>query len=217
MDFSAARHNMVESQVRTNKVRDPLVLEAMETLPRENFVPERLRALAYMDEDISLGGGRALMEPMVLARLLQAADVKAQDVALVVGCASGYEAAVLSKLAATVVALESDKALADEAAHTLAALGLDTVAVVEGALPAGYPEQGPYDVIFINGGVAEVPATLSDQLADGGRMVYVALSTRGWGQAVLVNKQDGVLSQIDLFDAACPLLHDFANAPKFTF
>ncbi len=144
VDFAAARLNMVESQLRTNKVTDLRLLGAFETVPRELFVPEPLRGIAYIDEDVALGGGRFVMEPRVLARLLQAAQPGPEDVALDLGCGSGYATAILSRLVATVVALEDDAALATAVNRTLGELEIDNAVVVEGRLTEGYPKQAPY-------------------------------------------------------------------------
>jgi len=150
-DFTTARLNMVESQLRTNKVTDLPLIDAFETVPRELFVPEPLRGIAYIDEDVALGGGRFVMEPRVLARLLQAAQPGPEDVALDLGCGSGYATAILSRLVATVVALEDDAALAAAANRTLGELEIDNAVVVEGRLTEGYPKQAPYNVILLGG------------------------------------------------------------------
>ena len=216
MDFAAARHNMVESQIRPNRVNDPLVLSAMAELPRETFVPKGLQSIAYVDEDIAIGPGRYLMEPMVLALLLQAAEVRSTDVVLDIGCGTGYAAAVLAQMASTVVALESDAGLAARAAGTLAELELDTVDVVTGRLQNGYPKQAPYDVIFFGGAVSRVPSAITDQLADGGRLVAV-IANDGLGKGTLLTRHGGAVSQREMFDAGTPFLPGFAPAPTFTF
>jgi protein-L-isoaspartate(D-aspartate) O-methyltransferase len=159
----AARLNMVEGQLRTNKVTDEAVLEGFLTTPRERFVPLQLRGIAYVDDDIPLGNGRVLMEPLVLARLLQVAAIGKQSKVLEIGCATGYATAILAKLAATVVAVESDKALAAAARANLAALGLGNVQLQEAPLADGWRAGAPYDVILINGGVAEIPAAIEDR------------------------------------------------------
>ena len=155
MDFAAARRNMVDCQILPNRVTDQRLIEALGTVPREAFVTTKFKGVAYVDEAIPLSGGRYLMEPLVTARLIQAAEPKAQDLALVIGCGTGYGAAVLSHLAGTVVAVESDGGLAKEANQILSGLGMDTVAVMEGHLEKGYRKQAPYDVIFFNGAVAD--------------------------------------------------------------
>ena len=220
MDFALARQNMVEGQIRTNKVTDTLVVEALETLPREAFVPESLKNLAYIDEDLTLSAGRILMEPMVMARLMQAASIEETDLALVIAAATGYEAAAIAKIASAVVAIESDVDLHRSAMAHMAEQGADTVTMLKGDLAKGHPGQGPYDVIFINGAAAELPAALIDQMADGGRLVYVKPGPDdipGTGKAMLVSKVDGVVSESELFDANVPALPEFAAKPAFSF
>jgi len=220
MDFALARRNMIETQIRTNKVTDTLVVEALETLPRENFVSDSLKNRAYLDEDLNLGGGRILMEPMVLGRLMHAAHIEETDLALVIAAASGYEAAAIAHIASAVVAIEPNEDLYTQVSQNMVDQGADTVTVLKGELAKGHPGQGPYDVIFINGAVAELPDSLVEQLADGGRLVYVKTSPNdvlGAGKAVLVSKLDGVVSATELFDANIPALPEFAAAPKFNF
>ncbi len=217
VDNSAARRNMVESQLRTNKVSETALLAAFESVPRELFVPEALRGVAYIDEDIDLGGGRYVMEPMVLARLLQAARPRAEDVVLDIGCGTGYGTAILARLSATVVALESDGALAGQAMRTLTDLDIDNVVVVESPLAEGYPKQAPYDVILLNGAVSRVPPAISDQLAEGGRLVTVVREPAGVGRATLLQCHDGRVSGRVIFDAAVPHLPGFEGRPSFIF
>lgn len=217
IDYAVSRRNMVESQIRTNKVTDSGLLAVMAELPRECFVPEPLRGVAYVDEDIPLGGGRYLMEPMVLARLLQAAAVQPEDVVLDIGCATGYSAAVLARLANTVVALESHSELAARATATLADLGIDNAVVVEGPLKEGYAKQAPYDVIFIGGAVPRIPRVIADQLGEGGRLVAVVAAEAAIGRGTLVTRVGGILSDRPVFDAGTPLLPEFAPEPGFVF
>ncbi len=176
-EFSERRVKMVDGQLRTTDVTNAALLEAFLSLPREVFVPADQRDLAYIDEDIRIASGpdgaRYLMEPSPMARLLQLAEVGATDRVLVIGCGSGYSAAVLSRLAGSVVALESDAVLAELAESTLAQLGCDAVTVVRGALREGHAAKAPYDVIFIDGAVEELPAGLTDQLSEDGRLVVV--------------------------------------------
>lgn len=218
MDYAIARHNMVEGQIRPNKVTDQLVIQAMESLPRELFLPKHLRGVAYTDEDISLGNGRSLMEPVVLARLLQAADIESNEIALLIGAGCGYEAAALAKIASTVVAVENDAEVVAEATSVLSSLGIDNAAILDGALTEGYPAQGPYDVIFINGAVEEVPAGLFEQLNDGGRLVTVVRSVSSpIGVATLFTRNGASIGSRPLFDANVPVLSGFTAPPHFTF
>lgn len=216
MDFAAARRKMVASQVRTNRVTDPLVSGAMEMVPREYFVPPESRAVAYLDEDLPLGNGRHIMEPMALARLLQLADIEPEDKALVVGAGTGYSAAVLARIAQSVVVLENDASLADKASKIMTELVIPNVTVVLGDLAAGVPSKAPFDVILIDGSVAEIPAQLTRQLSDGGRLVAV-VRQGPVGRATLVTRVgDSFGSRAD-FDLITPFLPEFAPRPKFVF
>lgn len=215
--YDAARANMVENQVRPNKVTDDRVLNAMAAVPRERFVPKKLAGVAYVDEDIAVSEGRYLMEPMVLARLLQAAAIEPGDVVLDIGCATGYSTAVLARLADTVVAVESEAGLAEAAIALMTELDADNTAVVTGELAEGYAKQAPYDVIVLEGAVEEVPRALSDQLVEGGRMVAVVTGANRVGRATLLRRLHGVLSSRVLFDASVPLLPGFGSERGFVF
>lgn len=208
---------MVESQIRTNRVTDPRLVAAFEALPREAFVGEARRGIAYVDEDLEVAPGRYLMEPMVLGRLLQAAAPQAHDMALDVGCATGYSTAVIARLAQTVVGLECDRSLVEAANRTLNALDVDNAVVVEGKLEAGYQKQAPYDVILFQGAVCEVPEAAKRQLADGGRLVAVVVDAGGIGRGTLVQRSGDSFSRRTLFDAATPLLPGFAREVGFVF
>jgi protein-L-isoaspartate(D-aspartate) O-methyltransferase len=217
VDFAAARANMVDCQLRTNKVRDARLLHAFESVPRELFVPEKQRSIAYVDEDLRIAPGRYLIEPMVLARLLQAADIAPDDLVLEIGGGSGYGTAILAQLGATVVSLESDPDLAAAAAEAQTQLGIDNVLMVAGPLNQGYHKQAPYNVIVINGAVGEVPDTVADQLAEGGRLVTVVRDATEPGQAMLVERHGANVSRRVLFDAATPVLPAFQRATGFVF
>ncbi len=217
MDFSVARHNMVENQVRPNKVTDVRLLEALKAVPREVFVPRDLKSVAYVDGDVEVAPGRRMLEPMVFARMAQEAEIQAHEVVLDVGCATGYSSAVLARLASTVVALESDKALAGRAATLLAEQGVDNVAVVEGPLPDGDKAHGPYDVILVEGAAAENPDALLAQLADGGRLLAISKRTGGVGAATLTLRVGSSFSTRILFEASGAILPGFARRPGFVF
>ena len=217
IDYRAARANMVRSQLLVNQVRDPRVTAAMGAVPREVFAPEEHRGAAYIDEDLPVAPGRHLMEPVVLARLLEAAEIGADDVALEVGCGSGYAACILARLCATVVAVECDGPLAALAEANLTAEGADNAIVVRGDLAAGYAEQAPYDVIFLNGAVAAIPEMLLAQLAEGGRLVAVVRPGAGVGKGTVFRRAGDLLDRSERFDAATPVLPGFAAAPGFAF
>jgi protein-L-isoaspartate(D-aspartate) O-methyltransferase len=221
-DFSERRVKMVDGQVRTTDVTSAPLIEAMLSVPREAFVGDGQRDLAYIDEDIRIssgangGGSRYLMEPSPLAKLLQLAEIGAGDSVLDVGCGTGYSAALLSRLARSVLALESDSALADGARSALAALACDNVTVVTGPLPQGHAAKAPYDVIFIGGSVEEVPAALLDQLAEEGRLVAVEGQGNS-GVARLFFKTGGVVTGRRAFNAAIKPLPGFERTHAFEF
>ena len=209
-DYATARVNMIEGQIRPSKVSDDRVLAAMAAVPRERFVPKRLKGTAYVDESLAVAPGRYLMEPAVFARLLQAAAIGPDDVVLDIGCATGYSTAVLARLAATVVAVESDPEMVTAASDLLAELDVDNAAVVKGALQAGYAKQAPYDAIVLGGAVDEVPPAIAEQLAEGGRLVTVVTRGSPVGTGLLMLRARGQLSRRILFDASTPPLPGFA-------
>lgn len=217
MDYTAARRKMVENQIRANRITDPALITAMATVPREAFVPDPLKGIAYIDKDIRLSAGRALLAPLVLAQLVQLAGIAAEDVVLNVGCGVGYDSAIIAGLASAVIGLESDPGLAETARRALAGLGLGMVTIVEGPLAQGYARQGPYDVIVFGGAIAAPPAAISGQLAEGGRMVAVVTDRRGVGRGTLFVKTRGTLSHRVAFDAAAPFLPGFEPQPQFVF
>lgn len=217
MDFAVARRNMVECQLRTNKITDARLLSAMQDLPREEFVPAAVKTLAYIDEDVQIAEGRFIMEPMVVARIVQEAKVQAADSVLVVGAGSGYLAAVAGKMAASVFALEEDADLAQQATGILTGMAMDNVVVVEGAAAAGVADQAPFNVILFDGAVDEVPAALFDQLAEGGRLVSVIQQSERIGVATYFEKRNGVVSRRAVFDANVQPLPGFQKEKAFVF
>jgi protein-L-isoaspartate(D-aspartate) O-methyltransferase len=218
-DFATARRNMIDSQLRPNGVLSPGVLQAFTDLPRERFVPAEWRSVAYSDEAVPLGGGRYLVEPMLLARMLQLAQPTAECAALVVGAGTGYGAAALARLVRSVVALECEPHLAAECRTGVAAMGVGNVSVVEGPLAEGAPANGPYNIIVVEGSVPAIPDTLTKQLADQGRMVVVVAGDvpGRTGQLRLGRKVQGVFSSRAIFDAGSPRLPGFEKPKAFVF
>ncbi len=220
-NFSQARLNLVESQVRPNDVTDARIIRAMGQLPRETFVPQAWRQTAYMDESIPLtdndaDAGRYLIPAMVFAKLVQLASVEDNDLVLDVGCGYGYSSAVLAQLADSVIALESIPELAAAANEALSSLEIGNVAVVEGDLAKGVQKEGPYNVIFLNGSVDKIPTALFDQLAEGGRLVTVRRDG-GRSAAWLYEKSGGRVDGREAFDARIPPLAGFENELVFEF
>jgi protein-L-isoaspartate(D-aspartate) O-methyltransferase len=216
-DFAAARRFMVDGQIRTNKVTDESLLAALADLPRELFAPAESRARAYVDDDLPLGGGRYMMEPMVLARLLQALQINEGDTVLVVGANTGYAAALAAMLGGTVTALESDYNLLDGARRALGGINLvHPVECVAGPLVEGHAARAPYKAMLIEGAVEQVPPALTQQLAEGGRLAAVQ-SQGGIGRAILSTKTAGTLSSRVLFDANVHALPGFAKPRGFSF
>lgn len=220
MDFARARRTMVDTQIRVNDVTDTGVVDALMAVPREDFVPQARRALAYLDDDLPVldaGEGRAaryLLEPMVLARMLQAAAIGPQERVLDVGAATGYSSAVVARIAGSVVALEDEAELAAFARERLAPLA--NVTVEQGALAGGARQAGPFDVILLQGAAEVVPEALIGQLAEGGRLV--AIVGRGRAAKCLVHTRLGAeVSVRPVFDAAVPALPGFERPPGFVF
>ena len=169
-DYAARRTTMVDTQVRPSDVTKFPIIDAMLTVPREAFVPDDKREAAYAGENVALDAARVVLEPRTLAKMLDALAVTNDEMVLDIGCAMGYSAAVIAHMAEAVIAVEEDETMAAEAVEALAAAGADNVVVHVGPLSDGAPQHGPYDVIIIQGGVAEVPDTNKDQLKDGGRI-----------------------------------------------
>ncbi|SHI91974.1 protein-L-isoaspartate(D-aspartate) O-methyltransferase [Roseomonas rosea] len=220
MDYAEARRRMVDGQVRPNRVTDPRILEGMRAIPRELFVPQRLRVRALSDEDLALGGGRVLLQPMVVARLIQLAAPRPGERVLVLGAGPGYGAAVMAHMGAQVVAVEDDAVIAGFGEEGIAAAGLPAGSLRRqaGSSEAGLPDGAPYDLIFIEGAVPSIPAALSAQLAEGGRLSAIRAVPGQVPSAILGRRVGGSFSTVEAFDIAgtqMPLLPAFAPKPGF--
>lgn len=216
IDAATQRLNMVESQVMTSDVTDRRILRAMREVPRERFVPAPMSALAYMDEAVPVTppgpGRRWLLAPRVEAKLLQLADIGADDCVLDVGTATGYSAAILGTMARSVVALDCNDQLAAEARRNLADVG--NVSVVTGELTAGCAGKAPFDAIVLQGAISAPPDALFDQLKDGGRLVAIVMED-GLGKATLWRRLGRSVDAWAAFDATAPQLPGFAQTPVF--
>ena len=211
--FEAMRRAMVASQLRTTGVNDPRVIAAMGDVPRERFVPDERRASAYADLVVPLGGGRALNPPMTLGRLLTEARLRGDERALVIGAATGYGAAVLARLAGSVVALEEDAKLAEAARAALAGTGVE---LVKGALAEGHATGAPYDFILIDGAVERVPEAIVAQVVDGGQ-IALALLDQGVTRLCVGRVVSGAFGATAYSDAAAAVLPGFEKPRAFSF
>jgi protein-L-isoaspartate(D-aspartate) O-methyltransferase len=219
-DFATARQKMVDGQVRTADVTDHRILDSMLALPREEFVPTAKRALAYLDLDLDVAEvgsvPRYLIKPMLMAKLLQAAEIRTADHVLIVGCATGYAAAVAARLAGKVTATERDEAVAARARDALSRVGLSNVTVKVAEPAAGDSANAPYDGILLNGATEIVPETLCGQLRDGGRLVGVFAASLP-PRATIVTRSHGDFGHRTLFDASAPVLPGLERVPAFVF
>jgi protein-L-isoaspartate(D-aspartate) O-methyltransferase len=219
-DSSTARQKMVDGQVRPSDVTDLRIIDAMLAVPREPFVPESRRALAYLDLDLEVSEAavpkRFLIKPVVIAKMLQAAEIKDTDSVLVVGCATGYSAAVAAKLAGMVTATESDPSLATKAGALLAQLGCSNVSVGNAPAAEGNPSNAPYDVIVLDGATEIVPERLYRQLRDGGRLVGV-FAINLPQRAMIVTHSHADFGSRALFDTTAPILPGLERVPAFVF
>lgn len=215
-DLAKARALMVEAQVRTNDVTDSRVLEAMSRLPRERFVPEAQRHLAYSDACVPLGGERYLLDPRSFAKLAQLAEISDQDRVLDVACGFGYSTAVFAAMAREVVGLEENASLADEATRAMREYGVGRAKIVQGALESGHAAGAPYDVVFVNGAVQQIPPTLNAQVREGGRLIAI-FRDGPVGKAHFCVQRGGALSHRVAFDATVPPLPRFERSRSFVF
>lgn len=216
IDFAAAREAMVDCQVRPSDVTRYPIIIAMLDVPREDFVPEALRDVAYLGEHVPLGSGRVVLDPRVFAKMLDAIDIGPKDLVLDVGAGLGYSTAVIARMAEAVIALEEDAGLAAAAEAALAARGVDNAVLEAAPLSAGVPEHGLYDAIVVEGGVERLPQTFADQLKPGGRIIAIFMDG-ALGQARLGVRTETGIAWRRAFDATAPVLPGFAAEKAFEF
>lgn len=216
MDFETARRKMIESQIRPNDVTDMDVVQAFASVPREAFVPKAKQALAYSELEIATVPERALWLSRDQSKLLQAMELKRSDLALVIASGEGYAAALINEIVETVIALEEDESVTEETGDKLTSLGYDRVACVSGDLAAGYPSEGPYDAIFVNGRVELVPDEWLGQLKPGGRMGVVVGNAQN-AQARVYTASEHSVSYRNVFECVPPELESFRSEPVFEF
>ncbi|MEH7826607.1 protein-L-isoaspartate O-methyltransferase family protein [Gemmobacter denitrificans] len=214
-DFATRRTMMVDTQIRPSDVTKFTIIEAMLAVPREAFVPPARREVAYVGEHVGLGAGRVVMDPRVLAKMLDALDIQPTDTVLDIGSGLGYSAAVIARMAETVIAVEEDETLARDAQATLSAQDVDNAAVQVGPLAAGAPKAAPYDVITLQGAVETLPEALVAQLKEGGRIGAIFMDG-ALGVARIGYKIDGQITWRNAFNATAPVLPGFAVHKAFT-
>ena len=213
-DFAQRRTMMVDSQVRPNEVTSYPVIEAMLTVPREQFVPDSRQDVAYAENNIDLAPGRVLLEPRTLGKMMDVLDLQNSDLVLDIGPGYGYAAALMARIVEAVVAVEDNPELAAEAEARLAAQDVFNVAVVSGPLVGGCDSQGPYDAVLVEGAIEEFPEALTEQISDGGRVV--AMFREGQLGVVRVGlKRDGRINWRFAFNAGAPVLPGFARPQGF--
>jgi len=215
-DYQNRRTMMVDTQVRPSDVTKFPIIDALLSVPREDYVPDDKREAAYIGENIDIGDGRVLLEARTFAKMLEAAEVMPTDVVLDLGCGLGYSTAVLAQMADFVVAVEDDEGRAQEAQQTLSDHGIDNAAVFAGDLTVGAVKNGPYDVIMLQGAVEEIPAALSEQVKEGGRIVAI-FAEGALGVVRVGRKIDGVINWRMSFNAGAPVLNGFTKEAAFSF
>jgi protein-L-isoaspartate(D-aspartate) O-methyltransferase len=213
-DFATRRTTMVDTQIRPSDVTKFPIIEAMLSVPRETYLPDDKREAAYAGENITLAGGRVVLEPRTLAKMLDALDIRPDELVLDLGCGLGYSAAVIARMAEFVVALEEDEGLASEAQAILSENGVDNVAVIAGPLAQGAAKHGPYDVIMVEGGVGLLPDALLQQLKEGGRIACIFLDGM-LGTVRIGYKIDGAVTWRFSFNAGAPMLPGFETRKAF--
>ena len=218
MDFKTARSNMVENQIRANKVTNLSVINAFKDVPREKFVPDTLQEISYVDEDIQLSRNRFMMKPMILARLFQSLNLEGNENILHVGSNSGYGSAILSRMCSSVISLESDKKLFETSIHNFSNMGFDNVVPLHGSMENGVEKEAPFDIIFIEGSVETEPKSLFGQLNENGKLIAIIRPANiKIGKAKLFFKISNEIGLENLFDAQVSKLSIFKSKTKFSF
>ncbi len=217
MDFALARKNMIKSQLRTNHITDEAVIAAFEKIAREDFMPGAYRDCAYLDEDIPLKDGRVMLEPLLVAHILQSAQIKASDQVLVLGAGAGYEIALIAEFTQSIIAVESDLSLRKTMEQTLADHDKEYVAVIDGDYTQGYGDEAPFDVIIILGAIPEFPTNIAAQLRDEGRLIYIDRMEDSVGYLTKWTKSGKNFAEKSIRCAQVPILNGFKQEQGFKF
>jgi protein-L-isoaspartate(D-aspartate) O-methyltransferase len=213
-DYQTRRKTMVDTQIRPSDVTKFPIIEAFLSVPREKFVPDGKREAAYIGENFKIGQSRVILEPRTLAKLLDALDIRNDELVLDIGPGLGYSSAVISPMAEVVIAVEDDSSMANEAEEILTEVGADNVVIQIGKLEDGAPEHGPYDVIILQGGVEKIPSSILNQLKNGGRVGAIFVE-EGLGTAKIGFKLNDKINWRYSFNAAAPVLPGFFKQKDF--
>jgi protein-L-isoaspartate(D-aspartate) O-methyltransferase len=213
-DYATRRTVMVDTQVRPSDVTKFPIIDAMLSVPREAFVPQLLREAAYLGENLDLAEGRVVLDPRILAKMLDALDIQPDDLVLDIGPAYGYSSAIIAHMAEAVVGVEPDAELAEEAQRILSEHDVDNVLVQQADLTAGVPEHGPYDAVAVQGGIERLPDAIAAQIKDGGRIACIFMQGT-MGVVRIGYKYDGRITWRDSFDAGAPVLPGFEKRSEF--
>ena len=216
--FNKARKIMLESQIRPNKVIDEMVLSAFASIPREIFVHKSMQDIAYLDEDLPLSNGRYLMEPMVLARLIQSLQLSASDNVMIIGVGTGYSVAIISQIVTSVIGIESRATLIQKAENNLTELDITNAVLFKERLQDGFSKEAPYNAILIDGGISYIPESILDQLSNNGKLVSIYRpNIETAGEASIWMRSGTKFSRKCLFNAQVPTLEEFRAKPEFIF
>lgn len=207
--YELARTNMVKSQILTQKINNEALVEVINTIPRHIFVPEDRQGIAYIDQSIQVGHGRYILPPMVFAKMVEALDIKGAESVLDIACGTGYSSVIFANLCKKVVAVESNTDLASKAHLNLNKLAVRNVIIISDTLADGHEEAAPYEVVFINGAVKEIPQRILSQLAEGGKLVSIISKARNSGAITLFSKINGAVVGTEIFDVNLPVIEDF--------
>ena len=219
IDYLRMRENMIAGQLLPGRIDNDLIINAFSDTPREQFLPENLKPIAYSDSSINLGNNRFMIDPLNLAKMIQFAKIESDNIVLVIGSNLGYESALISKIASTVVGLEAIHDFKKKSENTIKELNIDNVLFVEGEYNKGYSKYAPYDVIIVLGSIYFLKESLFNQLGSKGKLITSEPHNKfsSEGRAILYSKTDNLISKQNLFDLTLPKIEGFEADSKDSF